>query len=184
MGVKEIGNNEDFDNKEFKCLIEECGWDIGQAWCMYFAELVWRKAYKKHDKSYDYELEMLFSAGVMATYSNFRRAGDWSIDESPEVGAIMIMQKYKKGEPTWQGHAGIVIDVRDKDVKTVEGNTNPQGSRDGQEVAQKLRPRDFNIKKNGLVMKGFIHPLQVVTNNPIDALGCYAHDDIAENHLI
>ena len=41
---------------------------------------------------------------------------------------------------------------------TVEGNTNDDGSREGYMVAEKQRKIDFDVKQNGLVLMGFVHP--------------------------
>lgn len=180
QGVKEIGDNESFDNEEFQKLLEACGWNKSQAWCAYFCEMVWREAYKKLDKSYDYELNILFSAGAIATYNNFRRDKDFVVDQTPEVGAIMIMQQYVKNKPDWRGHAGIVIEVREGSVRTIEGNTNSQGGREGQYVAQKTRELNFTPGKNTLTLKAFIHPQQVIPASfGVDSLGGVIDDDLA-----
>jgi hypothetical protein len=54
--------------------------------------------------------------------------------QRPEVGALMI-QDHGGG----RGHCGLVIAVGPRTVVTVEGNTNGEGSRDGDCVAIKLR---------------------------------------------
>ena len=45
-------------------------------------------------------------------------------------------------------------------MTTIDGNTNDKGGREGYIVAPIKRNIDFTIK-NGLVLKGFIHPKEI-----------------------
>jgi len=154
VGQQEIAGNMGFEDKRFQELMEECGWQEGQAWCAYFCELVWKQALK--DECDITVLDKLFAAGAVLTYNNFKKAG-FCVNHKPEPGAIAIWQHWKNNEPHWTGHAGIVIDVLSSgEFKTVEGNTNSQGGREGIEVAEKIRKVTYDAR-NGLVLKGFIH---------------------------
>lgn len=154
VGKKEIPGNLGFEDEEFeKELTVECGWQKGQAWCAYFAELVYKKAFPANMKK---TLDLLFSAGAVATFNNFRRLG--AVSKEPVAGALVVWQTYKDSKPHWTGHIGIVEKVEKKHIVTIEGNTNSKGGREGLEVARKERPIDFKIKAYGLVLKGFVNP--------------------------
>jgi hypothetical protein len=152
IGQKEIPDNQGFINEDFEKLISACGWKKGQAWCAYFAELVWKEAFPDLFPV----LDKLFNAGAVNTWSNFSQSDQFICDRVPESGAIAIWQTYKNYAPYWTGHAGIVDYMFEDKFMTIEGNTNSQGGREGIEVASKIRTFDFNAKLNGLVLKGFI----------------------------
>lgn len=60
---------------------------------------------------------------------------------SPHPGDIFIMDL-----GNGLGHTGIVVSVNaDKSLNTIEGNTNDSGSREGIEVARKIRPNKAPI---------------------------------------
>ena len=70
---------------------------------------------------------------------------------------IVIWQTYKKGKAQGTGHAAIVMEVGEDTIKTIEGNTNDKGGREGYIVASKSRSINFT-NDNGLRMLGFIKP--------------------------
>jgi hypothetical protein len=152
IGQKEITDNAGFLDKEFEKKITNCGFEKGQAWCAYFAELVWKEAFPAKF----YNFSKLFSAGAIRTWDNFMKDDGFICDRTPETGAVIIWQHYKDGEPTWQGHAGILDYIDGEFMVTIEGNTNASGGREGIEVAEKRRRINFNTVENGLVLKGFI----------------------------
>ncbi len=154
IGERETPNNSGFKDSEFEQKMSHVGWQKGQAWCAYFTELVWKEAFpEKFD-----ELDKLFNAGAVATFTNFAKDTDYICDKMPEPGAVVIWQHYKDGKPTWMGHAGIIESFDSVNLYTIEGNTNAQGGREGIEVAKKTRAFDFLPKQNGLVLRGFIKP--------------------------
>jgi hypothetical protein len=55
------------------------------------------------------------------------------------------------------GHAGVVVEAHDNYFKSVEGNTNDAGGREGYIVAEKRRYYTFDVD-NGLRLLGFVHP--------------------------
>jgi hypothetical protein len=55
--------------------------------------------------------------------------------KTPEPGDVFIMD-HGKG----LGHTGLVIAVEGANIKTIEGNTNNDGSREGYQVATRVRP--------------------------------------------
>jgi hypothetical protein len=157
IGMREIPGNMGFQDERFEQLMEDCGWQKGEAWCAYFVELVWKLAYNEYSEMISI-LDRLFSAGAIKTYNNFFQSGMFHINKHPEPGAIVIWQHWANNLPDWRGHAGIVISLtNDNQFMTIEGNTNSTGGREGIEVAEKIRRLNFDAR-NGLVLKGFIHP--------------------------
>lgn len=160
IGIREKPGNMGFENPLFEAKMKAIGHDPGESWCCLFAELVWREAYV-HDPKMDKLLNILFSDSCTATLSNFR-GSVFPVTHEPVIGAIMIMQKYEKVDnvyrATWQGHAGVVVEVRGNEILNVEGNSNQSGAREGIEVATKRRLVNFDLH-TGLVIKAFIHPL-------------------------
>ena len=47
LGQEEVSGNMGFEDDEFEKKMKAVGWEKGQAWCAYFAELVWKEAYKE-----------------------------------------------------------------------------------------------------------------------------------------
>jgi hypothetical protein len=141
VGQREKPNNMGFMEPRFEEMMKQTGWRKGQAWCAFFAELVWMRAGLSTEQ---------FSGGAVQTFKNFNQD-----NEIPDVGDVVIWQTYRKGKPRWTGHAGIVVAWYGNQIITVEGNTNSHGGREGIEVA--LRIRNLNFKtNNGLRMLGFI----------------------------
>lgn len=50
VGIKEIGNNEGFENADFQTNMKTVGWRSGSPWCNFFTDLVWKEAYNKYYK--------------------------------------------------------------------------------------------------------------------------------------
>lgn len=156
IGIKEIPGNMGWEDKKFQSLMESVGWSHTQAWCSYFVELVWKQAYKDN-KALTLKLDTLFNAGALKTYDNFFNDKTFRVDKHCTPGSMVIWQYYVNGKPTWKGHAGIVIsEISEHQFKTIEGNTNASGGREGIEVAEKIRLLNFEAR-TGLVLRGFIH---------------------------
>ncbi len=160
IGQEEIRGNVGFKDKEFERKIKVCGFKVGQAWCSYFAELVWRSAYQNYNATIVPKINVLFNSSAVRTFANFKRTNDFLVREIPTVGALVVWQNYKNGEAHWTGHIGIVAKVNklNNQIITIEGNTNDNGGREGYKVASKVRNIDFSKKDNGLVLLGFVHP--------------------------
>lgn len=124
-------------------IIIEAGQQDGEAWCAYYTEAIFVET-----------LRALFSASTVQTFHNFKNAG-YEISDVPKVGSLVIWQKYKDGKATWAGHAGIVTCVNsDGSFLSIEGNTNSNGSREGDSVQEKVRK---NVRvENGLNILGFV----------------------------
>lgn len=150
LGQTEKTGNMGFNDPAFEKKMEAVGFSKGQAWCAYFAELVFKEAYSERLQ----ELDKLFSASAVQTYRNFRDAS-YPISNVPQPGMLAIWQMQKDGKPHWSGHAGIVVSVNSvNDFESIEGNTNDHGGREGYIVARKSRTT--KKVKNGLQVLGFI----------------------------
>ena len=150
LDERELDNNSGFEVPKFQQLMEMVGWRKWQAWCAYFAELVWQQAGQE---------SATFSGSAVQTFRNFDELGRTS--QLPEVGDVVIWQNYGDGKPKWTGHAGIVVLVKGKYIVTVEGNTNGNGGREGIEVAMKLRDITL-IPRDGIRVMGFIKPKEIL----------------------
>lgn len=147
---KELPDNKFEKTSPLGKLLHDAGQKDGEAWCCYFMEGVFCEAYPEQNKY----LRKLFSASAVKTYDNFKSEG-YDCHAEPRLGDLVIWQKYAGGIKQWQGHAGIVIDVLpDGAFKTIEGNTNSYGSREGDGVMEKVRKITF--KNDGLNLLGFV----------------------------
>lgn len=150
LGATEKPNNGGFYNERLQALMTTAGHKPGEAWCCYFMEACFCEALKEREA----ELRKIFSASCVTTFNNFQAAG-YTITKVPFVGALGILRKYKDGEPTWQGHAILVLEVIDQlHYRSIEGNTNASGSREGTLVG--VQPRSTKFRSNGLNLMGFI----------------------------
>lgn len=151
VGETEKPNNSGFNDAEFEKRMADTGWIKGSSWCAYFTELVWTESYK--DSPLLPEIKKLFSGSATATYKNFDIA-KWQVGTIPKVGALAV---WRHGSG-WQGHIGIVIEDNGLSFKTVEGNTNDKGGREGYIVAVKNRVTKAKYLPNGLNLIGFVYP--------------------------
>jgi hypothetical protein len=150
LGKTEKPANSGFTDAEFERRMKEVGWLRGQAWCACYVELVFKEAYPDKAK----KLDAYFSASAVQTFKNFQAAG-FKISKTPIKDSIVIWQTQKSGKPHWSGHAGVCVEVVDNTAfKSIEGNTNAEGGREGMIVAKKLRT--IKPVKNGLQVMGFI----------------------------
>ena len=151
IGQTEKPGNMGFNDATFEKKMQEVGFQKGHAWCSYAVELWFKEAYPER---FD-ELDKLFSGSTIQTFRNFRDAA-YPIDHVPVVNHLVIWQMMKEGKPQPTGHAGIVSEVKSSwEFKSIEGNTNSHGGREGFEVAEKER-KVLATVVNGLKVLGFI----------------------------
>jgi hypothetical protein len=153
IGQKELQGNIFKDDTPLGKKLHAAGQHDGDPWCALFCEVVFKEALPDKFK----ELDKLFSASAVQTYKNFV-AASYVTGELPAVDWMVIWQKYVNGEPQWQGHAGIVSKLNPNDkyaFESIEGNTNGAGSREGDQVAVKVRQVIKDVK-NGLRVLGFV----------------------------
>ena len=150
IGKKEKPGNTGFVDPTMEKDLRAVGWQPGWAWCATFCEVLAWKAYPTMIE----KLKGLFVPSAVNTFRNLQKAG-YKSTMVPEVGAFVFWQRMKDGAAQWQGHCGVVSEVIDaKTFKSIEGNTNGAGSREGDGVYEKTRV----IRKvdDGLQVIGFI----------------------------
>ena len=152
VGQQEKSGNSGFQNAEMERLMKEVGWHEGDAWCVYFAKLMW---YMKAPEWLKPKIKTSISGSSQQTLKNVSNDPAFVVSKIPRIGDMVIWQTYKNGSGKSTGHAGIVQRVNVNDFKTIEGNTNSSGTNEGVEVAEKTRTYDFD-KTNGLRLKGFV----------------------------
>ncbi len=111
--------------------IAECGLDPAGAypWCAAFVGQVGRQAL-----GHAWPLPRTASCASLASWATNGR-----LVETPQVGDLFLL--WESGlTPARYGHVGIVTEVGARDFGTIEGNTNPGGSRDGFGVFARRRP--------------------------------------------
>lgn len=158
IGETELPKNSGFTHQAFASKMIDVGFQKGQAWCSYFGELCCVEAYPNKKA----QLSSLFDASATKTLANFIKAG-YTKHKIPEPGFIAIFQTYINGVADWTGHLCIVSEYLIGNIpmmRSIDGNTNDVGGREGYIVAEKTRHVDFTIPPAGrhLVLVGFINP--------------------------
>lgn len=125
IGHKETSRN---DSPQIRVWLRRGGVVSPAAWCAVFASCMVDDACTS--------LGMPNALGVIAGARRLlvkaRKLGAWSND--PVVGGIFGI-----GHPNGLGHVGIVVDIGPTSLITIEGNTNSEGSREGDCVRQRSR---------------------------------------------
>lgn len=124
IGVREAtGKN---DGPQVEAYLKSVGLGKGFSWCAAF--LYW--CFQKAATDLKTANPLVKTGGVLAHYNQSKATKV----TKPQPGDIFIMD-FGGGA----GHTGIVKAVRGTAVDTIEGNTNDQGSREGQGVYQRTR---------------------------------------------
>jgi len=152
IGQTEVGDNLGFTSKRFEELMKEVGWKPGDAWCVYFAKLVW---YNMAPEFLKQKILKKVSGNVFTTWDNLKNDENFKISTIPQQGDMAVWRLYRNGEPQSGGHVGIVKKLGFGNFTTIEGNTDDSGLGRGYIVAEKTRNIDFT-NKNGLRLMGFI----------------------------
>lgn len=162
LGKKEIAGNNGFKDPVFDRYMRMVGFENGWAWCALFAQLCWSKEPYEKKAFLITSISDCFTANAVRTFENFEndQSGYFQVSKEPDIGAVVIWEKRVNGKPDktgiWtKGHAGIVSEISEKGFKSIEGNTNSEGGREGIEVAEMQRIYNFE-DQNGLCLKGFI----------------------------
>jgi len=134
VGLKEEGNNH---GQAVKLFLKSTGLGGGYAWCMAF--VYW--AFEEAAKEMGVANPLIRTAHVLHQWNNIDPAHKFT--KFPQVGDIFIMD-FGKGN----GHTGMVTKVEGQFIHTIEGNTNAQGSRNGDGVYERVR--------NQSAIKGYI----------------------------
>jgi hypothetical protein len=145
-GAENVG----FVDKSFQAMMKSVGWKGGEAWCMYYCKLVYMQFF-----SFDREfLAKNFNgstSGTLQNVINLNARGDrryvFIKANTPQIGDIICLQ----------GHVALVQEVISPTiVKTIEGNTNVRGSREGEGVSENKRTLVVGKKSFDQLFKGYI----------------------------
>ncbi len=168
IGITEKPNNGGFSDPEFERRMKKDGeWQKGWAWCCCFVQLCvmewldWigtSTLYWINEETLDKFEKMLDKAitpSVKGTFDNLLALG-FTLHKEPKVGDLVIWLTFKNDKPTGTGHIGIVNSVPfNLPFRSIEGNTNNKGEREGDCVAEKPRQYLF-AHPNSLRLMGFI----------------------------
>jgi peptidoglycan hydrolase-like protein with peptidoglycan-binding domain len=156
VGQKEIRGNMGFKDAFFMRLMESVGWRTTWSWCSLFCKLVYTEAYKKLGLD-PKAITKYISPSVQKTRANFIKAGNplqtnW---RNVKPGAYI---SWVSASDRSKGHTGILVEFLDngKKMKTIEGNTNSEGSREGDSVAIKTRGAEIG-KGGSLILQGWFN---------------------------
>lgn len=129
-GVREIPKNSN-SGPEVNLYLKSIGLNPGYPWCMAFIYWVVNKA----------AAEMGIKNPLVKTGGVLRQWNETTCKKIkttaatiPQPGDIFILE-FSKGN----GHTGFVEKVAGGMIHTIEGNTNDDGSREGYEVAKRVR---------------------------------------------
>lgn len=124
IGYHEGRSNGHWNNIEkYAAQVPGLSWANGQPWCDVFVAWCFKQAGL---------LDLIpVSASVAASEAEWKKRGRWS--EYPAIGAQVI---FGNGE-----HTGTAIAFDANEVVTVEGNTNNNGSAEGDGVYKKIHQR-------------------------------------------
>ena len=152
LGQTEKTSNTGWNDPAFEAKMKLMGWAKPNPWCAYFTELVWKEGFDGHPLLP--LLNTLFSAAATATFANFNHTDKFKTGKTPKPGALVV---WRHGTG-WQGHIGIVSAIIDNTTfKSIEGNTNEAGSREGTAVLEKTRKLGEPFKPSGLNIVGFVY---------------------------
>jgi len=104
----------------------------GLAWCGYFIDWVLKRAGVKNTPS---QVSTQLGAHKM------KEIGRW-VSDKPQIGDLIYLGWGAKGEIQ---HIGVVCEVADKHVVTIEGNTSDKNQANGGMVMVKIRPFNENV---------------------------------------
>jgi hypothetical protein len=155
IGQREIGTNEKFVSTDFEDKMKTVGWSRGNAWCNFFADLVWKEAYQevgsKDAKIKEFYLGLFnsFTPGRMplagsceVTFQNMKAKG---YAEEYIPGRTII----KPGDMIFykQSHISIAGAVSKNGFESIDGNYGNEG--DGKVNYQALRTNKYIEKYHG-----------------------------------
>lgn len=157
IGQEEVLGNLGFKDAQFEEKMKEAGWEVGQAWCAYLGESVWRQGYGESHPLYK-TISRLFSASALSTYYNFANSKQFKTGSVPYPGALVIW-KHGTDPAKHTGHLGIVTSAADTTFLSVEGNTtgDDPNMREGYIVAEKKHNLFAPASPKGLNLVGFVY---------------------------
>jgi hypothetical protein len=139
IGQEELKGNSGWKDKVFEAAMRSIGWHRGWAWCASWVRKVYLQAaeetWGKNSCHYK-RIKKVLSHGVLRTWNNMRKSPYFEVSDTAGEGMIGCLRHGKT-----RGHEYIVLTIgEDKDrVRTIEGNTNCAGEREGKYVMSRVR---------------------------------------------
>lgn len=157
VGQEEIRENKGFKDAAFEAKIKNVGWYVNAPWCAFLGKLIWQEAFASAEPNTLPLVKKYSDGSALDTYHNYAKSAEFHVSLTPTVGSLVIWQE--GNGPA--GHLGVVIEIVDATtIKTVEGNTNTDGSREGYIAA--IKTRKINQPHgSGLNLVGFVHPIRI-----------------------
>lgn len=151
------GNNKGQIVETMQKLVD--GVAVAQAWCAIFASFCVMRIDDLASAMAQADLPRALLKSTDNTNTLFAQTPPEAHTDTPSPGCIVVWSKLgPDGKPVWEGHCGVVFDVRDDIVMTVEGNTSQPADgdqREGDGVWLKAR-RNGDIP--GFVRRGYLLP--------------------------
>ncbi len=154
-------NNYGFVDATFEAMMRSVGWIDGQSWCAYFMKVSLMQLYS-FDREWVAKKLTGSAYGNLVAVEGYNAKGDKRYlgirSGIPEVADVVCMLN-PSGEG---GHTFMVTEVLGGDeangwkVKTIEGNTNNGGSREGDKVLERSRTIKVGVRSGGQIVKGYI----------------------------
>lgn len=158
VGFREIGSNQGQIIERFQKAVD--GKAEGEAYCS-GAVQYWLKETTEMIE-WIFNTPITFGSGIFPSESCMEV---WNKSEKayrvdyPQIGSIAIYQRYINGQPSWQGHMGVVASIlNDTTIRTIEANTSagPGLNRDGEGIY--LKTRFWRHREGSFHLKGFLLP--------------------------
>lgn len=159
VGQEEIRENQGFKDKAFEVKMKDVGWYKNAPWCAFLAKVIWQDAFSTLDPKGMLLVKKYSNGSAIDTYHKYAKSKEFHVTQTPSIGCLVI---WLEGNSSTIGHAGIVIEVINATtIKTVEGNTNTDGSREGYLAAIKTRTIHLPHSSAGLNLVGFVQPIRI-----------------------
>jgi hypothetical protein len=154
IGTEEIQPNLGFKNAAFQAKMNKVGFYRSASWCGFFVMLVLFDTYADAINILTY-LKKYCSPSTHQMWLNFKASKEVITGQIPKLGAVII---WHEGDGT-NGHTGIVSWVAEdgKTFKSIEGNTNGAGGREGYRVWENTHTVGLLHSEKGLNISGFAY---------------------------
>jgi hypothetical protein len=149
-GQEEVTPNLGFKDPVFDAKMKGVGFYRSASWCAFFVRLVLKEAYADALTIQTYLLKYA-SPSTHEMWANFRASKEVITGQIPKLGAVVVWQE---GSGT-NGHTGIVTSIDGNTFKSVEGNTNGAGGREGFRVWENTHTVGLPHSVKGLNILGF-----------------------------
>ncbi len=155
--IKKGDENLGFQNDVFEAMMRSVGWQTTQAWCAYYVKLIMMQMFS-FDRDFLARYFTGSAQGNLETVNNLNKVGKKRYlaiySGTPQVGDIFVLQNVKS---PGKGHTGLVLkNIDGNKIQTLEGNTNFQGSREGDKTESLTRDLTIGGISLGQRVIGFI----------------------------